>query len=96
MAMAVIVENTDTAQRVAQKARVYVLVTVAQGFTAEVASVLRSKPGVVAADVVEGEPSVIMVVEARHRLELAHLTIQALAAVEIATVGLRLMPADGY
>ena len=90
-------ENVRSTGRrpVVQKDRVYVLVTVAEGFSGKVASVLRCKPGVVAADVVEGEPNVIMLVEAQHRLRLAHLTIQALAAVETATVGLRLMPADG-
>jgi hypothetical protein len=46
------------------------------------------------ADVVEGQPDVIMVVEAQHRLRLAHLTIEALTAVETATVGVHLMPAD--
>ena len=95
--MTVLVEDVAETgrKREAPKAKVYVLVQVAEGFSAEVASILRRKPGVVAADVVEGEASVIMVVEAQHRLGLAHLTIQALTAVEKATVGLRLMPTEG-
>ncbi len=52
------------------------------------------KPGVVMADVLEGQTDVIMVVEAQDRLRLAQLTIQALAAVETMTVGMHLMPAD--
>ncbi|MDM7999563.1 MAG: hypothetical protein QUS33_06085 [Dehalococcoidia bacterium] len=92
--MGALVKNAEAAQPLERKARVYVLVTVAEGLSADVASVLRRRAGVVAADVVEGEPSVIMVVEAEHRLRLAHLTIQALSAVEKATVGLHLMPAE--
>lgn len=72
----------------------YVVVDVADGFCEEVASVLRCKPGVVMADNVEAAQKVVMVVEAQHRLRLAHLTIQALAAVEPVTANVCLMPAE--
>jgi len=78
----------------APKARVYVLVQVAKGHLEDVVSHLRRQPGVTMADVVEGRLDVIMVVEAQHMLRLAHLTIQALTAVETVTVGVHLMPAD--
>lgn len=94
--MAVLVEDAGETRRkgLVPKARVYVLVQVAEGHSENVVSVLRCQRGVVIADVVEGHPNVIMVVEAQHRLRLAQLTIQALAAVETLTVGVHLMPAD--
>ena len=81
-------------EKSAPKARVYVLIQIQEGKSEDVVSVLRLQPGVTIADVVEGQPDVIMVVEAQHRLRLAQLTIEALAAVETLTVGLHLMPAD--
>ncbi len=94
--MTVLVEDVGETRRKgsAPRARVYVLVQVAEGHSEDVVSVLRCQPGVVIADVVEGQPAAIMVVEAQHRLRLAQLTIQALAAVETVTVGMHLMPAD--
>jgi hypothetical protein len=75
---------------------VYVLLEVPWKHSTEVASVLRCKPGVVMADVVEAQPSVIMVVEAQERQKLAELTIQALASVEMVTDGVHLMPAEEH
>jgi hypothetical protein len=92
--MAVMMKKASMRDRVAHEARVYVLVSVAEGFSDNVASILRCKPGVVMADVVEGQTNVVMVVEARHRLRLAQLTIQALAAVESMTDNVHLLPAD--
>ncbi len=96
--MAVLVEDVGraTRRRSTQKARVYVLVDVAGGYQEEVASVLRCKPGVVMADNVEGQPNVIMVVEAQDRQSLAELTVRALASVEMATGGMHLMPAEEH
>ena len=95
-AMTVLIEDVDETRRngSAPKSRVYVLVQVDEGRSEAVASVLRRQPGVTMADVVEGQLDVMMVVEAQHRLRLAQLTIQALAAVEKVTVGMHLMPAD--
>ena len=94
--MAVLANDVGETRRKgsAPKARVYVLVQVAEGHSEDVVSHLRRQPGVTMADVVEGQPDVIMVVEAQHRLKLAHLTIQALTAVETVTVGVHLMPAN--
>ncbi len=94
--MTMLVEGVDETRSngSAPKARVYVLVQVENGHSAAVASVLRRQPGVTMADVVEGQPNVMMVVEAQHGLRLAQLTIQALAEVETVTVGMHLIPAN--
>ena len=96
--MAVLVEDVGRARRrrSAPKARVYVLVDVAGGYQGEVVSLLRCKPGVVMADNVEGQPNVIMVVEAQNRQKLAELTVRALASVETAIGGMHLMPAEEH
>jgi len=73
-------------------ARVYVLLDVVDGKSDEVAQALRGKPGVVIADLLEGPPDIIMVVEASERQKLIKLTMQALASVEAATEGLNLIP----
>jgi hypothetical protein len=82
-----------TEKRAAQRSRVYVLVNVAERQGRAAASVLRRQPGVVVADVVEAQPSVIMIVEARDRQRLAELTVQALTSVEEVTADFHLMPA---
>lgn len=46
------------------------------------------------ADVVEGQPEVMMVVEAQHTPRLARLTIRALAAVEPVTASVHLWPTE--
>ena len=96
--MAVLVEDVSRTRRrrSTQRARVYVLVDVADGNHEEVASVLRCKPGVVMADNVEAQQKVIMVVEAQDRQRLAELTVRALASVEMAIGGMRLMPAEEH
>jgi hypothetical protein len=94
--MTLLAEDTGrtTRRRSIRKARVYVLVDVAGGHQEEVACAMRRKPGVVMADVVESQPSVIMVIEARDRQKLAELAVRALAAIEMATDGMHLMPAE--
>ena len=72
--------------------RVYVLLNVTGGKPDEVAQTLRRKPGVVAVDVLEGPPDIVMVVEASTRQRLAELTIQALASVEATTQAVQLLP----
>ena len=73
-------------------ARAYVLLDVVQGDPAEVVRALRGRTGVIMADVIEGPPDVVMVVEARGRHRLAELTIEALSAVENMTGDLKLLP----
>ncbi len=73
-------------------ARVYVLLDVAQGELAKVMRTLRDKPGVIMADIVEGPPDIVMVVEAHQRRRLAELTIEALSSIEGMTENLQLLP----
>jgi len=74
-------------------ARAYVLLDIKEGKSKQVAKVLQDKPGIVIADLLEGPPDVIMVVEASDRQKLAELTVQALAVVENMTENFRLLPA---
>jgi len=75
-------------------AKVYVLLDIVGGPSEQVAQALRSRPGVVMVDALEGPPDVIMVIEASDQQKLAELTIRALASVETMTQGLRLLPAQ--
>ena len=72
--------------------RVYILLDIVGGKAEQVAKVLQDKPGIVIADLLEGPPDVIMVVEASDRQKLAELTVQALAVVENMTENFRLLP----
>jgi hypothetical protein len=91
--MTALMKDMYIEKRAAQRSRVYVLVNVAERQGRAAASILRCQPGVVVADVVEAQPSVMMVVEARGRQRLAELTIQALTSVEGLTADIHLMPA---
>ncbi len=73
-------------------ARAYLLLDVIDSRSGEVARVLRGRPGVVKADMLEGPPHVIVVVEAANRQELAELTVQVLASVETMTEHMQLLP----
>ena len=84
-----------TKKLVAKKmARAYVLLQIAEEKCEQVVLALRGKPGVVMADLVEGPPNVIMVVEASERQKLAELAIQALGSVETMTEEVWLLPAQ--
>jgi len=78
-------------------ARAYVLLDVTDSRPGDVARVLRSRLGVVKADLLEGPPDVIFVVEASNQQELVELPTQVLASVETMTEHLQLLPTrDGY
>jgi len=72
--------------------RVYVLMEIAEGKTTRAVRVLRSKNGVVMADILEGSGRVMMVAEAPERRRLAELTIQALISVEAMVSQIQLLP----
>ncbi len=74
------------------KSRLYLLLETANGHPEKVAQVLRPNSGVVAVDVVEGEPDVIAVMEAEDRQELAQLLVQAISCVEDTTEDVRILP----
>ncbi len=73
-------------------ARAYVLLSVVQGKTTRVVRMLRNRPGVVMADVIEGPPDIVMVIEAQGRRRLAQLTVEALSSVENMTGDMQLLP----
>jgi len=73
-------------------ARAYVLLDIANGRSEQVAKALQGMPGVMMADLLEGPPDVIVVLEAFERPTLAELTIQALTSVETAIKSVRLLP----
>jgi hypothetical protein len=72
--------------------RAYLLLQVVEEKSKEVAQVLRHKPGVLMADIVEGPPDVIAIIEASERKMLADLTVQALSSVENMLENVRLLP----
>jgi len=73
-------------------ARVYVLISAIPGRSPQIARALMTKPGVVTADLLQGPPDVVMVVEANDEGKLAELTVKALASVEKFTEELHLLP----
>ncbi len=75
------------------KDRVYILLNVSDGKGERVAEALSGMSGVATVDVLEGPPDVMIMIEALGRRKLAQLTVNALAAVEAMTEGIRLMPA---
>lgn len=72
--------------------RVYILLDIVDGRAEQVAQVLRSSLGVVMADVLEGPPDVIIVMEVPERQRLAKLVIEVLTVVEAVTENVRLLP----
>ena len=72
--------------------RAYLLLQVVEEKSKEVAQVLRQKPGVLMADILEGPPDVIAIIEASERKMLADLTVQALSSVENMLENVRLLP----
>lgn len=72
--------------------RAYILLHVTDGKSEIVARAIQRKPGVLIADQLEGPPDLMIVVEAAERVELAHLTVQALETVETMIEDMRLLP----
>ena len=72
--------------------RAYILLDIVKGKAEQATKVLRKSPGVVMADVLEGPPDVIIVIEAPERQRLAKLTVQALTSVETITDHASVLP----
>jgi len=72
--------------------RIYILLDIVDGKAKQAAQVLQGSPGVATADVLEGPPDVIIVMEAAERQQLAKLVTQALASVETMTERVCLLP----
>jgi len=67
---------------------------ITDGKSSQAVEDLRGKAGVLIADLLDGPPDVILVVEAPERQKLADLTNQALASVETVTEDICLLPAQ--
>ncbi len=74
-------------------ARAYLLLNIVQGKSEEAARILRDEVGVVAVDMLEGPPDIIVLIEASGRSTLARLTVRAIASVEALTQDIQLLPA---
>jgi hypothetical protein len=72
--------------------RVYILLDIAEGKSAEAVQSLCDKPGVVKTDLLEGSPDLLVICEAFNRQTLAELTVGAMAAVEQVTENVCLLP----
>ena len=73
-------------------ARAYVLIDAVEGKANEVLKILQRKAGVAFADCVEGQPDIVMMMEAEDNQELADLTIKALTSVENLTSNTQVLP----
>jgi hypothetical protein len=72
-------------------ARAYLLLEIAEGKADQVASTLRSQSGVVVADILDGQPDIIVLVEAADRLKLAQFMMSVLDSVGRVTEDVHLM-----
>jgi len=75
-------------------ARAYLLLNIVQGKSEEAARILLDEVGVVAVDMLEGPPDIIVLIEASGRSTLARLTVRAIASVEALTEDIQLLPAQ--
>jgi hypothetical protein len=69
--------------------RAYLLLQTSENTSQEIVDALLEKPGVVTADLLEGLPNLILVIEAERREELAGYIIRALDLVEFGIQDLR-------
>lgn len=73
-------------------ARVYVLLELVHANSAQVARLVRQKPGVAQVDVLDGARSIMMVIEAPERLKAGEYLVDVLDSVEAMTEDLRVLP----
>jgi hypothetical protein len=73
-------------------AKVYVLLDLVHADSVQLAQFLRGKRGVAEIDVLEGPPSIIMVVEAPERLKAGEYLVDILDSVDGLTENLRVLP----
>ena len=72
--------------------RAYVLLRTAVNHRKQAIRILERQAGVVAADLVEGPPDIVLIIEAADRHELASILAKAMASVESMTDGIELLP----
>ncbi len=74
-----------------KNARAYILLDILDGRSEQVVRNLRGKPGIVAADSLDGRPDIILIVEGADRQELAGFIMPVLASIDNVTEDIRLM-----
>ena len=67
-------------QRTEKQSRIYVLLSVTAGNVEYAARLFRNISGVTTVDTLEGNPNLLLMIEAKDRLQLADSLIQALSA----------------
>lgn len=77
-------------------AKVYLVLSCVNEKPVQIASILKTKAGVIKVDVLEGYPSLIATLEAESRQELAELTTRAIDSVETMTKSLQILPVMLY
>ncbi len=73
-------------------AKVYMLLDVVHADSVQLAQFLQAKPGVAEIDVLEGPPSIIMVVEAPEMLKAGEYLVDILDSVDGMTENLHVLP----
>lgn len=73
-------------------ARVYVILDLVHAQSAQVARILQTKPGVAEIDVLDGQPSIMMVIEAPERLKAGEYLVNILDSVDGMVESLRVLP----
>jgi hypothetical protein len=73
-------------------AKVYVLLDLVHTDSVQLAQILRGKRGVAEIDVLEGPPSIIMIVEAPETLKAGEYFVDILDSVDGMTENLRVLP----
>ena len=73
-------------------AKVYVFLDLVNTDSSQLAQTLQGKPGIVEIDVLEGPPSVIMVIEAPERLKAGEYLVGILDTIDGMTENLRVLP----
>ena len=71
--------------------RAYVLLSIVEGKAEQAAQALMDMPGVVNVDCLEGNPSLLVILQAPDRLKLAESLMPVLAAVDGITEDLQLL-----
>ena len=74
------------------KSRAYIIIETVEGKEKRVADILSRKPGIIAVDLVDGPPDIVIIAEAEESYRLAEQTIQALISVEDLTNSVQCLP----
>jgi hypothetical protein len=70
----------DSLQKNDKRSRIYVLLSVTPGNVEDAAELIRNSPGVTIVDKLEGNPNLLLMIEANNRIQLADCLIKALSA----------------